>query len=132
EDLLAELRRSYAPGTGMADAFGQWLEQVLGGRGLVVYDSSDARSKPLVSSVFTRELSMPGQTVKLASLAGSDLIARGYHAQVHAQDDSLALFHLDGGRRGIRKQDGVFVVGDRQYATATLLEQATTRPAGFS
>ena len=31
EDLLAELRRSYAPGTGMADAFGQWLEQVLGG-----------------------------------------------------------------------------------------------------
>ena len=71
EDLLAELRRSYAPGTGMADAFGQWLEQVLGGRGLVVYDSSDARSKPLVSSVFARELSMPGQTVKLASLAGS-------------------------------------------------------------
>ncbi|PYQ69915.1 MAG: hypothetical protein DMG04_26495 [Acidobacteria bacterium] len=87
EDLLAELRRSYAPGTGMADAFGQWLEQVLGGRGLVVYDSSDARSKPLVSSVFARELSMPGQTVKLASLAGSDLIARGYHAQVHPQDD---------------------------------------------
>ena len=36
---------------------------------------------------------------KLAALAGSDLTARGYHAQVHAQDDSLALFHLDGGRR---------------------------------
>src|SRR5207249_388610 len=55
-----------------------------------------------------------------------------YHAQVHAQDDSLALFHLDGGRRGIRQQDGLFVVGDRQYPAAALLEQATTRPAGFS
>ena len=132
EDLLAELRRSYAPGTGMADAFGQWLEQVLGGRGLVVYDSSDAASKPLVSSVFARELSMPGQTVKLASLAGSDLIARGYHAQVHPQDDSAALFRIEGGRRAIRRQDGQFIVGDERFPTDALLRQATERPTGFS
>ena len=49
ESLLAGLRRAYAPGTGMADAFGRWLEEVLGDRGLVVYDSSDPASKPLVS-----------------------------------------------------------------------------------
>ena len=71
---------------------------------------------------------MPGQTVKLAALAGSDLTARGYHAQVHAQDDSLALFHLDGadtGRRAIRQQDGQFVVGDQQFPAPALVEQAT-------
>jgi bacillithiol synthase len=130
--LVDRLRRAYVPGIGVAEAFGRWLEDVLGERGLVVYDSSDPASKPLVSAVFARELSMPGQTVKLAALAGSDLVARGYHAQVHAQDDSLALFHLDGGRRGIRQQDGLFVVGDRQYPAAALVEQATTRPAGFS
>jgi bacillithiol synthase len=130
--ILDGLRRAYAPGTGMAEAFGRWLEHVLGDRGLVVYDSSDAASKPLVSQVFARELSMPGHTVKLAALAGSDLTARGYHAQVHAQDDSLALFHLDGGRRAIRQQDGRFLVGDQQFPAATLVEQATERPAGFS
>jgi bacillithiol synthase len=130
--LLAGLRRAYGPGVGMADAFGRWLEEVLGARGLVVYDSSDAASKPLVSQVFARELSMPGQTAKLAALAGSDLTARGYHAQVHAQDDSLALFHLDGGRRAIRQQDGRFVVGDEQFATSALVEQATAHPSGFS
>jgi len=73
--------------------------------------------------------------VKLAALAGSDLTARGYHAQVHAHDDSLALFHLstdDGGRRAIRQQDGGFVVGDQRFPAAALLEQATARPAGFS
>src|SRR3984893_8450193 len=96
DSMLDALRRAYAPGTGMADAFGRWIEDVLGPRGLVVYDSSDPASKPLVGQIFARELSMPGQTVKLAALAGSDLTARGYHAQVHAQDDSLALFHLDG------------------------------------
>jgi bacillithiol biosynthesis cysteine-adding enzyme BshC len=116
----------------MADAFGRWMEQVLGDRGLIVYDSSDAASKPLVSQVFARELSMPGQTGKLATLAGSDLTARGYHAQVQAQDDSLALFHLDGGRRSIRQQDGRFLVGDEQYAPPALVKQATERPAGFS
>jgi bacillithiol biosynthesis cysteine-adding enzyme BshC len=130
--LMEGLRRAYAPGIGMADAFGRWMEEVLGRRGLVVYDSSDPASKPLVSQVFARELANPGQTVKLAALAGSDLTARGYHAQVHAQDDSLALFHLDGGRRAIRQQDGRFVVGDQQYAAPALVEQATSQPAGFS
>ncbi len=132
DNVMAGLRRAYEPGIGMADAFGRWVEHVLGERGLVVYDSSDAASKPLVSQVFARELSMPGQTVKLAALAGSDLTARGYHAQVHAQDDSLALFHLKGGRRSIRQQDGSFIVGDDRYPAATFVQQATERPSGFS
>jgi bacillithiol synthase len=130
--LMTGLRRAYQPGVGMADAFGSWIEQVLGERGLVVFDSSDPAAKPLASQVFARELSMPGQTVKLASVAGSDLMARGYHAQVHAQDGSLALFHLDGGRRAIRQQDGRFAVGDQLFPTATLLDKATTTPTGFS
>jgi bacillithiol biosynthesis cysteine-adding enzyme BshC len=133
--LLAELRAAYEPGVGMADAFGRWLERVLGPRGLVVYDSSDAASKPLARDVFTRELSMPGETAKLASLAGSDLVARGYHSQVHQQDDSLALFRLDvdrGGRRAIRQQDGQFLVGEQTIPAAALVQQAAERPAGFS
>jgi bacillithiol synthase len=130
--LLTGLRRAYVPGTGMAEAFGKWIEQVLGERGLIVYDSSDPESKPLVSQVFARELSNPGQTVKLAALAGSDLTARGYHAQVQAQDDGLALFRLDGGRRAIRQQDGRFVVGDQQYPAASLVKQALEQPGGFS
>jgi bacillithiol biosynthesis cysteine-adding enzyme BshC len=133
--LIAELRGAYQPGVGMAEAFGRWLESVLGGRGLIVYDSSDPASKPLAGSVFTRELAAPGQTAKLASMAGSDLVARGYHSQVHAHDDSLALFRLDlerGGRRAIRQQDGQFIVGEQTFPTAALVQQATERPASFS
>jgi bacillithiol biosynthesis cysteine-adding enzyme BshC len=130
--LLQDLRSSYQPGTGMVDAFGQWLERVLGSRGLVVYDSADAASKPLVADIFARELSAPGQTSRLATLAGSDLIARGYHAQVAPSDDSLAIFQLEGGRRPIRQQNGEFVIGDRNYPPSALVRQATERPAGFS
>src|SRR5206468_6725756 len=130
--VLGALRRAYSTGIGMTEAFGRWIEHVLGERGLVVYDSSDPAAKPLASQIFAWELSRPGQTGKLAALAGSDLTARGYHAQVNAHDDSLALFHLDGTRRSIRQQDGTFVVGDERYPAAQLLKRATEQPTGFS
>ncbi len=48
--------RSVRAGRGMAEAFGRWMESVLGSRGLVVYDSSDPASKPIASRVFAPEL----------------------------------------------------------------------------
>ena len=131
-DVMTMLRRAYAPGLGMAEAFGRWLESVLGERGLVLFDSSDPAAKPLVSGVFTRELSMPGETARRAALAGSDLVARGYHSQVNAQNDTLALFHLGQRRQAIRQQDGHLVVGDERFATTALQQAAAERPEGFS
>jgi bacillithiol biosynthesis cysteine-adding enzyme BshC len=130
--LVAELREIYVPGAGMADAFGRWLEHVLGARGLVVYDSSDPAAKPLASDIFARELSMPGQTARLAALMGANLTARGYHAQVHVQQDNLALFHLDGTRRAIRQQESGFVAGDQHFTPEALLRQAKEQPSFFS
>ena len=132
DELMAQLRRAYETGVGMAEAFGRWLEQVLGQRGLVVYDASDPASKPLVSNVFVRELSTPGLTAGLAARAGASLTARGYHSQVQLQEDAVALFHLDGARRPIRRQDGELVVGETRYSPAALAEQAAARPASFS
>jgi bacillithiol biosynthesis cysteine-adding enzyme BshC len=130
--LLADLRSAYAPGMGMAVAFGRWMEHLLGPRGLVVYDSSDRAAKSLVSAVFARELSAPGETARLATTTGADLVARGYHAQVQAPDDGLALFHLDGGRLAIRQHNGQFVIGDETYPPAALIQQATAAPSTFS
>ena len=129
--LISDLRTIYTPGTGMADAFGAWLERVLGDRGLVVYDASDPAAKPLVCDVFTRELTMPGETARRAASAGSDLVARGYHTQVQAHD-ALALFHLDGGRKPIRQQNGQFVVGDQAFVPAALVAKAADQPVFFS
>ncbi|HXD74522.1 MAG TPA: bacillithiol biosynthesis cysteine-adding enzyme BshC [Vicinamibacterales bacterium] len=120
DKLLADLRAAYAPGTGMAEAFGRVLERLLGEHGLVVYDASDPAAKPLLGDLFARELSTPGQTASLAAAAGSDLTARGYHAQVQPADQhGVSLFKLDGGRRQISQP-------------AALIKEATDRPAGFS
>jgi bacillithiol biosynthesis cysteine-adding enzyme BshC len=132
--LVSELRSIYKPGTGMADAFGTWLERVLGDRGLVVYDASDPMAKPLACDVFTRELTTPGETGRRAAAAGADLIAGGYHSQVTASD-APALFHVDvdgGGRRPIRQQDDLFVAGEQTFNRAALVAKATAEPAAFS
>jgi bacillithiol biosynthesis cysteine-adding enzyme BshC len=119
--LLDELRAAYAPGAGMVDAFGRWLETWLGPRGLVVFDSSDPAAKPLVSSLFSRELRHAGETSRLAAAAGARLTTLGYHAQVDPQEDQAALFHIDGTRANITTAEA-----------ASMLPRVAAQPAAFS
>ena len=131
-ELLDQIRRAYRPGTGMADAFGTWLESILGPKGLVVFDSSDPAAKPLVADVFAQEIDHAGRTSALAIKAGSALAARGYHAQVTPHEGQPALFHLDGGREAVRAQDGQFAIGDEITSRESLLERVRRSPQAFS
>ena len=130
--LIDGLRHAYAPGTGMADAFGRWLETVLGPRGLIVFDASDPAAKPLVSHIFALEIEQAGQTARLAAEAGAALEARGYHAQATPQEGSLALFHMNAGRQPIKPHQAGFLVGERPESTAALLEAVRSSPEEFS
>ena len=130
--LLTDLRRAYSPGRSMTEAFGRWIESVLGPNGLVVYDASDPAAKPLARHVFAHELSRPGETARLAALAGQGLVAAGYHAQVTPHDDAVSLFHLNAGREAIRFAGDRATVGERQTTVAALLEEVERAPERFS
>ncbi len=130
--VLEALRQAYQHGAGWADAFGTWLESVLGPRGLVVYDSSDPAFKPLVASVFTREVEHAGETSRLAAEAGRALEALGYHAQVTPNEENVALFHLNGAREAIRTQGDGFAIGEHTETRDALLERISRTPAAFS
>jgi len=132
EWLMSSLRAAYRPGVGMADAFARWLETLLGPHGLVVYDSSDPAAKPLVADLFARELAAAGRTATLAKAAGDALTARGHQPQVIPQPDSVALFHLDGARRLIRRQGDQFVAGENTFTADALTQLARTSPTLFS
>ena len=131
-DLLDSLRSAWRPGTGVARAFSIWLERLLGPHGLIVFESADPAAKPLVSSLFVRELSDPGRTAALAAEAGQTLAAIGHAPQVVSQADSVSVFSLDGGRRPIRRQGDQLVIGEDAYASDALVHAAKTRPEAFS
>jgi bacillithiol biosynthesis cysteine-adding enzyme BshC len=130
--LVDSLRDAYLPGRGVADAFGAWLDQVLGVHGLVVYDASDPAAKPFAAPIFRRELEQVGLTTGLAAEAGAALIARGYHMQVTPHEGQAALFDLVGGRRAIRASGDGFLIGDEPISRAALLERASAHPETFS
>jgi bacillithiol biosynthesis cysteine-adding enzyme BshC len=130
--MLDSLRQAYRPGAGMADAFGTWLEHILGPHGLIVFDASDPAAKPLASHVFVREVEQNGRTSQLASDAGAALEARDYHAQATPAGGSLALFHLNAGREPIRQHGGGFLIGDRAESAPALLERVRRAPEEFS
>jgi bacillithiol biosynthesis cysteine-adding enzyme BshC len=132
ESVMAAIRAAYTPGTGMVDAFGRWMESVLGRRGLVVFDSADPAAKPFAAALFTREIERAGATARLAAEAGAALEAHGYTAQVTPQPETVALFHLNDGRQPVRIQGDAFQVGDSIVPKNALLERVRQTPTAFS
>jgi bacillithiol synthase len=131
--LLDTLARHYADGVTLARAFAGLVDGLLGPLGLVVYDASDPATKPLVASLFARELSSPGETSLLASAAGAALEARGYKAQVTPGPEATALFAMGETREPIRRTDGGdYTIGDRHVSRADLVAEATAHPERFS
>jgi bacillithiol biosynthesis cysteine-adding enzyme BshC len=131
--LIDALRACYRPQQTMVDAFGAWLEAVLGEYGLVVYDSSDPSAKPLAKHVFEHELRRPGETARLAAKAGAALVESGYHSQVTPHEGAVSLFHLNGGRESIRfGGGGSATVGERETTLQTLIEEVERAPQHFS
>lgn len=132
EWVMASLRTAYRPGVGMAAAFARWIETLLGSHGLVVFESADPAAKEIARPVFVRELNNPGRTSALAIEAGRELEARGHHPQVVPHADSLALFHLNSGRRAIRRQGDRFLIGETEMTSEALVSEAEHSPTHFS
>jgi bacillithiol biosynthesis cysteine-adding enzyme BshC len=121
-EILEQLRRTYRPGLTMSDAFARWMDRIVGDLGVVVFECFDRSAKPIVSDIFARELSQPGRTWALATAAGDQLIAGGYHAQVERPSHpGAAVFRLDGTRTPVDAIDA-----------PRLQQEAMTRPETFS
>jgi bacillithiol biosynthesis cysteine-adding enzyme BshC len=131
-DIISELRQAYRPGAGMATAFGQWLEAVLGPHGLVVFDSSDPAAKPLARDVFVKEVSQPGNTARIAARAGEALVAKGYHAQATLAGGTVSLFHLNAERAPVRVDGNQAFIGEHAISLPDLIDDATKHPEHFS
>ena len=124
--------RRLPAGRGVAEAFGRFIDRVLGPHGLVVYDASDPAAKPFAAPIFKRELEHAGETTSLAASAGADLVARGYHMQVTPNESSAALFDLQGGRRAIRAAGDGFLIGDEPQAATRSSRAPPSQPETFS
>lgn len=129
-DLMALLRRAYAPGAGMTHAYATLVEAVLGSRGLVVFESNDPAAKPLVTDLFAAEVASAPRSATLALEAGEALRALGYHAQVQPAADAACLFDLADARTPIRVDGETCRVGTAPETRDALTARIRRTPHG--
>ena len=131
-EVLGDLRRAYADGRGLVAAFATWLEHLLGGHGLVVFDAADPAAKPLAADLFAREIASAGTSTSLARSAGDRLRDAGFHAQVDPPANGVALFLQDGDRRALRIDGERLRAGDDARDRAVWLDRLRADAARFS
>jgi bacillithiol biosynthesis cysteine-adding enzyme BshC len=131
--VMARLRGHYRPGLSMARAFAGWLDDLLGAHGLVVFEGSDPRAKPIVTDLFVGELTDPARSVSLVTSACAELRARGLEPQVEPAEDGTTLFYLDAtGRHAIKRRGSGLSIAGRERSTDDLAAEASAHPERFS
>ena len=133
DDVMARLRAHYRPGQRMGTAFAAWLDDLLGRYGLVVFEAADPAAKPLVASLFAKELDTPCRTTHFAKTTGDTMRHLGHEPQVEPGDDSVALFYMGGGDRvSIKRRDNGYAIGDVVRPLADVQQEAAEHPERFS
>jgi bacillithiol synthase len=134
--LIGDLRESYSPGTGFAEAFARMMTRLIGHYGIILIDPMDDRLKQIAGEIYRRAIDhLPDFSANLVRQSAK-LETEGYHAQVHTSPDLVPLFMMDGGRRTamILGQDGrVHLKGSgKSFPFGEIVERVHQSPAHFS
>lgn len=131
-EVFAALARAYRPERALATAYGCWMSRLLGARGLVLVNPSEAALKALMAPVFGRELSDPCGSAPVVLATDEALRAGHYHEQVTVHPDHANLFYGSDERRPVLCRNGAFQAGDEVIVAAALQARLAERPEHFS
>ncbi|HTG16885.1 MAG TPA: bacillithiol biosynthesis cysteine-adding enzyme BshC [Blastocatellia bacterium] len=134
-DIERDLRESYAPGTGFAQAFAKLMARLFKNYGVVLLDPLDEELKQVVAPLYSQALEKSEEIARALVARSRELEAAGYHAQVHVSEDMVPLFIVDDGRRvAMTRENGRFQVkgSDRSFAHEELVSLASRCPTCFS
>jgi len=134
EELLARLRRAYAPGRGWSEAFARFLGRIAATEGALVFDASDEEAKEIAMPVFEREIALRGNSSEAAKERGEALAARGYHAQIARAGNELNLFYHGREREAVRVAGAGFrlATSNQELTESKLLALIRNHPADVS
>ncbi|HVF46440.1 MAG TPA: bacillithiol biosynthesis cysteine-adding enzyme BshC [Pyrinomonadaceae bacterium] len=137
DGLRGLLADAWAEGSTFADAFLKTMSRLLGRFGLVVLDPRDDGLKRLAAPLYAQAVFAADEIAARIKERSQDLVADGFHAQVHVEDDHFPLFIIDkdGRRAALRKTGGrVYRINGakRQFAIDELAGIAAEEPHRLS
>jgi bacillithiol biosynthesis cysteine-adding enzyme BshC len=127
DEMVALVEGAYGPGRDMGEAFGGLLRGIL-------KDFEILQVDPMIPAF--RELAAPALRAAVESAAeltsgllarNRQLIADGYHAQVHVEEQTSLVFLLENGRRlTLRRHGNEYVLNGRRFSSGELAARAAS------
>jgi bacillithiol biosynthesis cysteine-adding enzyme BshC len=133
-EIKSLIRESYRAGISSSNAFIDLLDRILGNFGIVPVDPNFPGMKALFAPIFRSEIKNHRKIFEIFESRSKEIIADGYHRQVHKSSNSLNLFITDGRRRNITFDGEKYMLDGetRQFTEGSLLERLDTDASSFS
>jgi bacillithiol biosynthesis cysteine-adding enzyme BshC len=127
DQLSGLMEQSYADGATFGAAFETLLKHLLPGYELLHIDPMLPAVRELAAPAIRAALSQAPELTADLLQRNKELIAAGYHAQVHVEDHTSLVFLLEGGRRvALKRKNGEYSANGRRFSTQELMDRAAS------
>ncbi|MGA8028539.1 MAG: bacillithiol biosynthesis cysteine-adding enzyme BshC, partial [Bryobacteraceae bacterium] len=121
DEVIKRIEAAYPPDATFGSAFKTFLQGILKDLGLLYLDPLAPAIRQIAAPFLTEVVHRAPELVAALRRRNRDLLAHGYHAQVHIDDDTSLLFLIEEGKRiPIRWKEGRFFTRDRSYSAGEL------------
>ena len=122
---LAE--ESYRPGATMGEAFGVWLRRTLKEFDILQVDPMLPQFRELAAPAIRTALEAAPELSARVLERGRELVAAGYHAQVHVDEHTSFVFLLENGKRlALRRHGDDYLLSGRRIGSRELMDKAAS------
>ena len=120
-DVVKLAAEAYVPGTTMGQAFRRLVSTILGEHRLLYVDPLAESIRSLAAPLLHEAVIAEPQLKQKLLDRNKELIAAGYHAQVHVDAQTSLVFLLENGhRQNLRRQNGNYLAGGRIIPAAEI------------
>jgi bacillithiol biosynthesis cysteine-adding enzyme BshC len=121
------VEQSYWNGATFGRAFSTLLKRLLPSYGLLHIDPMQPAIRELAAPAIRATLQHAPEISDALLRRNEELIAAGYHAQVHVEDHTSLVFLLEDGRRiALKRKNGEYTANGRRFTTEQLIGMATS------
>ena len=127
KDVSDLVEQSYRGGVTFGAAFSALLKRLLPAYGLLHIDPMLPAFRELATPAIRSAIAHAPELTTSLLQRNQELIAAGYHAQVHVEDHTSLVFLLEGGRRIALKRSGdQYIANGRRFSTNELMDRAAS------
>lgn len=132
-EVSETLAASYRRDENFSSAFARFYAQVLRELGIVFLNPLDPELHRVAQPLYRAALEKSGQINQALIARSEELESAGYHAQVKVTESHTLCFYFEDGARAPVRLDGEdFLIGERRFTRAELLDETDRYPERFS